>query len=87
MDTSGKPVKVPDSTQRPDDLAYFTFRAVVSAHLIDKRAPEKTLSLELSLRLPQQLQPAAVIPTPSGTPTTQTPATNSSISTIQKNIC
>ena len=41
MDTSGKPVKVPDSTQRPDDLAYFTFRAVVSAHLVDKRAPEK----------------------------------------------
>ena len=39
-DTSGKPVKVPDSTQRPDDLAYFTFRAVVSAHLVDKRAPE-----------------------------------------------
>ena len=80
-DTSGKPVKVPDSTQRPDDFAYFTFRAVVSTHLVDKRAPEKTLSLEFSLRLPQNFQPAVVIPTPPGTLITQIPATNTPTST------
>ena len=75
------PIKVPDSTHRPDDLAYFTFRSVVSAHLVDKRAPEKPLPLEFSLRLPQNFQPAVVIPTPSGTPITQSPVPNTPTST------
>ena len=69
MDTSGNPVKVLDPTQRPADPAYFTFRSVVSANLVDKRAPDKDLSLDFSLRLPQHFQPAAEIPTLPGTPT------------------
>ena len=58
-DTSGKPIKVPDHTQRPAEIAYFTFRSVVSAIVVDKRAPDKLLSLEFSLRLPQSFQLAA----------------------------
>ena len=53
MDTSGNSIKVPDSTQRSVDLAYFTFRSIVSTVVIDKRAPDKLLFLEFSLRLPQ----------------------------------
>ena len=75
-DTSGKSIKLLDPTQRPADLAYFTFRSVVSAIVIDKRAPDKILSLEFLLRLPQSFQSTASTPTPPGTPTTiPSPAT------------
>ena len=72
-DTSGKPVKVPDPTQRPVDLAYLTFCSIVLAIIVDKRAPDKVLSLEFSLRLPQNFQSAASTSIPPGTPATKPP--------------
>ena len=72
-DTSGKPVKISDLNQRPADLAYFTFRSIVLAIIVDKRAPDKVLSLEFSLRLPQNFQSAASISIPPGTPATKPP--------------
>ena len=44
-----------ESAHRPADLTYFTLRSVVSAASIDSRAPDKVLSLEFSLRLPETL--------------------------------
>ena len=70
-DTSGNPIKVSDHIQWPADLAYFTFCPVVSAIVVDKRAPDKLLSLEFLLRLPQSFQLAASTSTPPGTPTTK----------------
>ena len=71
-DTSGKSIKLLDPTQRPVDLAYFTFRSVVSAIVIDKRAPDKILSLEFSPRLPQNFQSTASTSTPSRNPNNET---------------
>ena len=52
-DTSGKPIKVPDHTQLSADLAYFTFRSIVSAIIVDTCARDKLLSVDFSLRFPQ----------------------------------
>ena len=52
FDYSGQPITVPDPDNRPVDLTYFTFRSVVNAVDIDNHAPDTSLSLELSLRLP-----------------------------------
>ena len=43
---------VTDPDNRPVDLTYFTFRSVVNAADIDNHAPDTSLSLEFSLRLP-----------------------------------
>ena len=48
-------MEFPESAHRPADLTYFTLRSVVSAASIDSRAPDKVLSLEFSLRLPETL--------------------------------
>ena len=69
--TPGKPIKVPDHTPLPADHAYFTFRSVVSVIIVDTRAPDKLLSLEFSLRLPQIFQLAASTSTSPGTPATK----------------
>ena len=49
---SGKPVKVPDPTNHPEESTYFTFRSVVPGAIIDRHTLEISLSLEFSLRLP-----------------------------------
>ena len=54
-DSSGKPIKVPDTNNRPADITYFTFRSNVSANTIDCRAAKTSLVLEFSLRIPQTL--------------------------------
>ena len=54
---SRKPIKVLDFDHCTADLAYFTFRSVVSAVVIDNRAPDKSLSLDFSLHFPQTLAP------------------------------
>ena len=46
LDSSGKPIAVLDSDNRPVDLTYFTFRSVVTAADIDDRAPQISLSLD-----------------------------------------
>ena len=37
-DSSGKPIKVPDTANRPADITYFTFRSNVNANTVDCRA-------------------------------------------------
>ena len=54
-DISRKPIAFPDLDQRPADLTYFIFHSVVSAVATNKRAPDKSSSLEFSLRFPQTL--------------------------------
>ena len=54
-DATGKILKIPDVTSRPADLAFFTFRSHFFAPSVDIRAPNKSLNLEFSLRLPQSL--------------------------------
>ena len=44
-DASSNPIKVPDTTNRPADVTYFTFRSIVNANTIDCRAPKKSLAL------------------------------------------
>ena len=39
-DSSGKPLKVPDTANRPADITYFTFRSNVNANTVDCRAPK-----------------------------------------------
>ena len=46
-DVSGKPIQVPDPDQRPADLTYLILRSVDSAVATDKRAPNKSLLLEI----------------------------------------
>ena len=48
-------MKVPDADDRPVDITYFTFYSNVAANTIDCRAPNKSLALKFSLRLPQTL--------------------------------
>ena len=65
-----------DTDQQPVDLAYFIFRSVVSNVATDDRIPDKYLSLEFSLRLPQTL--AVLVPSfdrPSVTIVTTLPMT------------
>ena len=54
-DASRKPIAIPDPDKHPADLTYFNFRSVFSAVAVDARAPDKILSIEFSLRLPQTL--------------------------------
>ena len=49
-DAAGKSIKVPDTTSRPGDLTFFTFRSNVLAKTVIIRAPNKSLNLECSLR-------------------------------------
>ena len=72
FDSSGQPITVPDPDNCPKDLTYFTFRSVVNTADIDNRAPDKSLSLEFSLHLPQTVH---TLPPSSGFLTTQTVAT------------
>ena len=65
LDSSGKPISVLDSDNRPADLTYFTFRSVVTAADIDDRAPQISLSLEFSLRLPQTFHTPSPLSPPS----------------------
>ena len=39
-DSSGKPIKVPDTNNCPADIKYFTFRSKVSTNTVDCRAPK-----------------------------------------------
>ena len=39
-DSSGKPIKVPDTDKRPADITYFTFLSNVTANTVDCRAPK-----------------------------------------------
>ena len=82
MDTPGKSVKVPDPAQRPTDLASFTFRSVVSANLVYKRASDEHLSLEFSLRLPRHFQPSMGISTPPRTLTPKSPSTTTTAPSV-----
>ena len=59
-DVSGEPIKVPNPDQCPADLTYFILRCVVSAVATDKRVPDKSLSLEFSLRFPKPLSPCNI---------------------------
>ena len=70
-DSSGKPIRVPDTANRTADITYFTFRSNVNANTIDCRAPKKSLALEFSLRLPQSLGKSTLPPiaTPLSVPT------------------
>ena len=52
-DAAGKSIKVPDTTSRPGDFTFFTFRSNVLATIVDIRAPNKSLNLEFSLRWTQ----------------------------------
>ena len=54
-DTSGRPIAILDLDNLSADFIYFTFRSVVSAIAVDTCAPDKTLSIEFLLRLPQAL--------------------------------
>ena len=54
-DTSGKPITVLDLDQRHVDLTYSTSRSLVSTPIKYNRALDESLSIELSLRLPQTL--------------------------------
>ena len=54
-DASRKPIAIPDPDKHSADLTYFNFRSVLSAVAVDARAPDKILSIEFSLRLPQTL--------------------------------
>ena len=74
--TSGKHISIPDPEKRPADLTYFTFRSVVVAVDVDDCAPEITLSVEFSLRLPQtivSLSPSAESPIAAIISTTRSP--------------
>jgi len=64
--SSGHPITVTDTDNRPADITYFTFRSHVSTNTVDCRAPKKSLALEFSLRLPQTLRQSAL-------PSTTTP--------------
>jgi len=64
--SSGQPITVTDTDNRPADITYFTFRSHVSTNTVDCRAPKKSLALEFSLRLPQTLRQSAL-------PSTTTP--------------
>ena len=64
--SSGQSIKVTDSDNRPADITYFTFRSNVSANTVDCCAPNKSLALEFSLRLPQTISQSAL-------PSTTTP--------------
>ena len=65
--------------QYPEDLAYFPFRFVVSAVATDDRFPDTPLSLEFSLRLPQNFAPfAPSFGRPSVTTITTSPMTTQS---------
>ena len=82
MDNPGKSVKVPDPTQGPADFASFTFRSVVSANLVYKRASDEHLSLEFSLRLPRHFQPSMGISTPPRTLTPKSPSTTTTAPSV-----
>ena len=58
--SSGQPIKVTDSDNRPADITYFTFRSNVPANTVDCRAPKKSLALEFLFRLPQTLSQFAL---------------------------
>ena len=64
--SSGQPIKVTSSDNHPADITYFTFRSNVSANTVNCCAPNKSLALEFSLRLPQMLSQSAL-------PSTTTP--------------
>ena len=61
--SSGQPIKVTDTDNRPADITYFTFRSHVSANTVDCRAPKKSLALEFSFgyRLIQLFIPLVAI--------------------------
>ena len=67
-DTFGKPVNVPDPTQRPTDLTYFTFRAVVPVHLVNKRAPEKNFIPRVLTQVTVTLSASGGNPNPNWNP-------------------
>ena len=54
---SRKYIMVPDSDQRSADLAYFTFRSIVSANTVDNRDPVKALNNTASPLAPTSPKP------------------------------
>ena len=64
---------VPDPDNSPVDFIYFMFCSMINAADIENRAPDTSLSLEFSLRLPQTFQ---FLPPSSRFLTTQTVATS-----------
>ena len=51
-DATGKSITIPDILSRPADLTFFIFCSSILAKSVDIRAPNKSLNLEFSLRLP-----------------------------------
>ena len=90
-DATGKILNIPDVTSRPADLAFFTFRSHFFAPSVDIRAPNKSLNLEFSLRLPQSLSyhsllstgKASIIRTPTSQVKTPPPSTSKPPQTVE----
>ena len=71
-DASRNPIVILDPDNCPIDRTHFTFRSVLFAITVDARAPNKTLSIEFSLRLPQNigsLSPSTGLPVAATHPT------------------